>query len=70
MKEILTERQKEVLLLMSKGFTNPQIADKLVITIHTVKAHICEIFEKLKVETRLQAAITAIKKGIISIDDV
>lgn len=64
----LTERQKEVLLLAAQGFSNSKIADKLIITEYTVKAHLCAIYETLKAEGRVSAVTTAIKLGLIPID--
>lgn len=55
---VLTDREREVLDLLSQGLTNKEIAEKLVITTNTVKRHLKAIFEKLDVHTR--AAATAI----------
>lgn len=54
---MLTEREREVLQLLSQGLTNKEIADKLVITTNTVKRHLKGIFEKLGVHTRAAAAV-------------
>ena len=53
---ILTGREREVLDLLAQGLTNKEIADKLFITINTVKRHLKAIFEKLEVHTRSAAA--------------
>ena len=66
----LTERQKEVLVLIGKGLSNSEIASKLMITLHTVKSHIEVIYNVLKVDCRVPAVITAMKLGIISIDEI
>jgi len=66
----LTPRQYEVLLLLAKGYTNDEIAEKLFITNHTVKAHICEIFSTYKVSSRLQAVIKALKENALKLDDI
>lgn len=55
----LTEREFEVLLNIVDGLSNKEIADKLCITHHTVKAHLTNIFRKLGVENRTQAAVAA-----------
>ena len=60
----LTEREIEVLRLLAQGASNPQIAEKLVITVNTVKTHIRHILTKLQLENRTQAAAYAVKKGI------
>jgi NarL family two-component system response regulator LiaR len=63
--EELTERELEVLRLLSQGLTNRQIAQKLVISEKTAKAHLGNILGKLHLTDRTQAAIYALKKGII-----
>lgn len=61
----LTERELDVLELMVEGLTNPEIADKLVITRATAKAHVHSILQKLCVATRTQATVTAMKEGLV-----
>ncbi|WP_206662938.1 response regulator transcription factor [Anaerobacillus alkaliphilus] len=51
----LTNREKEVLFLVLEGFNNQEIAEKLYISVHTVKNHITNIFKKLNVQDRAQA---------------
>lgn len=55
----LSQREMEVLELMSQGFTNQQIADKLFLSIHTIKTHGSNLFMKLDVKNRTQALIKA-----------
>jgi NarL family two-component system response regulator LiaR len=62
--ESLTEREMEVLKLLAQGLSNQEIADKLFIGVKTVKYHITNIFSKLGVEDRTQAAIYAHKQGL------
>ncbi len=62
--DALTEREREVLSLIAKGKTNQDIADKLFIGIKTVKTHVSNIFQKLEVEDRTQAAIYAIRNKL------
>jgi DNA-binding CsgD family transcriptional regulator len=57
--QILTEREIEVLSLISKGATNEKIASELFISMNTVKTHVRNILRKLKVSTRTQAALMA-----------
>ncbi len=52
---VLTNREKEVLFLLLEGFNNQEIAEKLYISVHTVKNHITNIFKKLNVQDRAQA---------------
>ncbi len=61
----LTSRELDVLALMTDGLSNPQIADKLVITRATAKAHVHSILQKLSATTRTQATVTAMKEGLI-----
>ncbi len=55
----LTQREKEILDLIATGFSNQQIADELFISPHTVKTHLHNIFKKINVKRRLQAALWA-----------
>lgn len=64
--EDLTNRENEILLLISEGKSNQEIADELFITLKTVKTHVSNILSKLDVEDRTQAAIYAFKHGIVS----
>lgn len=57
----LTSREREVLALLSKGLSNTEIAEELVISPHTAKAHVCSILTKLSVTDRVQAAVKATK---------
>ena len=61
-----TERELEVLNYLSLGLSNREIANKLNITVHTTKAHIHSIYEKLAVQGRTDAVVKAIKENIIS----
>jgi LuxR family transcriptional regulator of csgAB operon len=58
---ILTSRQTQILALVSVGDTNDEIADKLYLSPHTVKTHLYNIFKKINVPNRLQAALWAAK---------
>ncbi len=69
-KDILTQREKEILDLLIKGYSNHKIAKQLVISIHTVKAHIESIYRKFGVHNKVQAAIYAVYNHIIDIDMV
>ena len=53
--EILTDRENEVLVLLSKGFLYKEIADKLSIAISTVKRHLSHIYQKLQVQNKTEA---------------
>ncbi len=60
----LTAREKDVLLLVTKGFNNQQIADKMSVTPFTVKSHLRVIFKKLNVKTRTQAVLVALQMDL------
>jgi DNA-binding NarL/FixJ family response regulator len=61
----LTDREMEVLKLIVEGRSNKEIADLLVITVHTAKAHVGNIMQKLSVADRTQAAVKAIRDGLV-----
>lgn len=61
----LTEREYEVLKLVVDGQSNSEIANTLTISEHTAKAHVCNIIQKLVVDDRTQAAVKAIKEGLV-----
>lgn len=61
----LTQREYEVLKLVVAGKSNNDIAKDLCISEHTAKAHVCNIIQKLLVDDRTQAAVKAIKEGIV-----
>jgi NarL family two-component system response regulator LiaR len=63
----LTEREREVLNLVVQGNNNQQIADALVISVATVKAHISSILSKLQVSSRSEAIAYAIKHKIVTL---
>lgn len=61
----LSQREKEVLKLMVEGFSNKEISEKLIISISTVRTHVEHILEKLSVTGRTQAAVKAMKEGLL-----
>ena len=62
----ITERELNVLELLSQGYTNKEISEKLNISIHTTKAHLESLYYKLNATNRIQAVMVAIKSGIIT----
>ena len=62
---MLTKREREVALLVAEGKTNKEIADILCISFHTVKAHIGNIYEKMKVDSRVGLAIELLREGML-----
>ncbi len=64
-KKVITEREHQILKLVTEGKSNTEIAKELYISVHTVKAHVSTILEKLGVEDRVQVSVKAVKEGII-----
>lgn len=64
--ENLTEREIDVLRLVAKGYSNPQIAEELCITVNTVKSHLKNILAKLQLDNRTQVAAYALQSGLVS----
>ncbi len=63
--EVLTEREREVLKLMVEGLNNAEIAERLVVSLSTVKYHISNILMKLGVDNRVAAVTAAIQKKLV-----
>lgn len=63
----LTNRERAILTLVAQGRTNHEIGETLFISEKTVKSHLTNIFEKLDVDDRAQAAMTAFKRGYIQV---
>jgi NarL family two-component system response regulator LiaR len=68
--EALTDREAEVLRLLARGKANKQIASSLYVSEKTVKAHVSSILMKLGVQSRTQAALYAVRTGLVSIDEL
>jgi two-component system, NarL family, response regulator LiaR len=68
--EELTEREAEVLQLVARGKANKQIASDLFVSEKTVKAHVSSILMKLGVQSRTQAALLAVRTGLVSVDEL
>lgn len=65
----LTPREHEVLTLIARGRSNRQIADELVIAEKTVKTHVSNLLAKLEVADRTQAAVLALREGLVEDPD-
>ena len=68
--EALTERETEVLKLLARGKANKQIAGSLFLSEKTVKAHVSSILMKLGVQSRTQAALHAVRTGLVSTEEL
>jgi NarL family two-component system response regulator LiaR len=66
---VLGDREMEVLHLASKALSNREIADSLGISLHTIEAHMRNIFKKLQVGSRTEAILFALKQGWINVQD-
>ena len=60
----LTDREREILMLMTQGLSNHAIADRLVVSLKTIRNHVSNIFSKLQVADRAQAMSVARKAGL------
>ncbi len=68
--EALTTRETEVLELLARGHANKQIASTLYVSEKTVKAHVSSILMKLGVQSRTQAALHAVRTGVVSLHEL
>jgi DNA-binding NarL/FixJ family response regulator len=68
--EPLTGRESEVLRLLARGRANKQISAELFIEEKTVKAHVSSILKKLGVRSRTQAALHAVRAGVVSLEEL
>lgn len=62
---LLSEREKEVLTLIAKGYANKEIAEQLVISVKTVETHKSNLMEKLQLKTRPELVEYAVRKGLL-----
>jgi two-component system, NarL family, response regulator LiaR len=68
--EVLTGRETEVLKFLARGKANKQIAGSLFVSEKTVKAHVSSILMKLGVQSRTQAALYAVRTGLMSLEEL
>lgn len=63
--QILSNREREILKLIAKGYSNQEIADQLYLSLGTVKSYVRMVLNKLSVDDRVQAAAYAVREGLI-----
>jgi len=63
--EPLSEREQQVLELVAQGLSNSEIAEKLYLSENTIKKYLHNILEKLHLNNRVEAAIYAVKEGLV-----
>ena len=68
--EVLSEREKEILRLATRGLSNSEIAKELCLSIRTVQGHLGHVFNKLQVSSRTEAVVRALKEGWVTLEDV
>ncbi len=66
----LTPRESEVLALVARGLSNKGIGAQLQISEHTVRNHLCRIYQKLKLNNRLQVAMYSVAHGLVHHDEI
>jgi DNA-binding NarL/FixJ family response regulator len=64
--QALTEREREVLSLVAEGLTNAAIADRLVVSVHTVRNHVANLSAKLGASSKLEALAIAVREGLLA----
>lgn len=68
--QVLSPRETEVLVLIAEGLSNSEIADQMGIAVNTVRNHVRSILEKLGLRNRVQAAVYAVRCGLLPIEPV
>ena len=64
----LTERELQVMYYVAEGLNNYEVAERMYLSVHTIKAHLESIYLKLGVHNKIQALVYAIKNNLINLD--
>jgi NarL family two-component system response regulator LiaR len=65
----LTDRETEILKLVASGLSNQEIADRLFLSVWTVRTYVTGILDKLEVENRTQATLYALREGLVNLEE-
>jgi DNA-binding NarL/FixJ family response regulator len=65
----LSERERQILALLARGYSNRRIADSCVLSLNTVRTHVQNVLVKLGVHSKLEAAALAVRQGLVSFED-
>jgi two-component system, NarL family, response regulator LiaR len=68
MREALTQRETDILKLIGRGFSNKEISKELALSEYTIKAHVSSLLSKLGLSSRTQAALFALKNGLVGLE--
>lgn len=63
--EALSDREQQVLQLVTRGYTNKEMADELIVSAETIKTHVTNILGKLQAKDRTHAAVIAVRRGLV-----
>ncbi len=69
-KDLLSDREMEMLKLLATGMSNKEIAEKLSLSLRTVKAHMSNIFTKMNVASRSEALVEALRREWLTLEDI
>jgi DNA-binding NarL/FixJ family response regulator len=65
----LSERERQILALLARGYSNRRIAEASLLSLNTVRTHVQNVLVKLGVHSKLEAAALAVRHGLVSIED-
>jgi NarL family two-component system response regulator LiaR len=68
--DVLSDRENTIIKLAAKGMSNNEIAEELHLSVRTIESHLGSIFNKMGVGSRIEAVITAMKKGWFTLEEL